>query len=615
MGLAHVRLSIVDLTSGQQPIFDQLNKVSIILNGEIYDHKILRLELEKKGHRFKTDHSDTEVALLMYMEYGKEFIHYLNGEFAFIIWDERIKKMFCYRDRIGVKPLFYSHLQGELFACSEAKGILALPYIKRNFSKDYLVGPMLSVSPKAPSVFQDIKCLKPGHYLSYSPESGILEELPYWKPQYQSDSPINLNDCISKLREHIATSVKRRLVSDAPLCVYLSGGLDSSIVCSEASLHQKIKAFNIGFSNSEFDESSEAREIAKHFGVEFETVSCPMDKLAENLVQTIYHTELHLANPSAIGKFILSDAVSKQGYKVALTGEGSDELFAGYPYFKLEELWRMLVSGDKNQIQLAKNLFKSFKKIEKRSEGILWNRNANWKKAPRDFGFYSFISARAYEYGRKIPQFLQTENFGIGPDDNPFEVLKTNYQHDQLSKLHPLHASLYLSLGQLAAYIIPTLGDRVEMAHAIEGRTPFLDRDLVEFSMTIPPEFLIDIKNLREKNILMMAYQDRLPHFMKKQHKHPFFSPNWHKLSKTAAGLEIFEHYLSKRALNEVGVFRPAFIQRAKLLWKTLPNNSGLKKRLDVLFGVCLSVQILHQMFIAKGPLSNGHFPMADRSV
>jgi asparagine synthase (glutamine-hydrolysing) len=609
VGLAHVRLSILDLSSGAQPLFSVDGSMCIVFNGEIYDHESLRRTLIVDGFEFQTK-TDTEVVLALYQKHGLDFFEHLNGEFAFVIWDERKRRMVAVKDRIGIKPLFFYQNQNEIIICSEAKGILALERVPRAISPTYVTGPMLGAFPKATSLFEGVESLKPGHFLLIE-DGHIMEERAYWKQHYVTHTSMSIQDAEEGIRHHFRNAVKRRMVADVPICTYLSGGLDSTLVCATMAEFStsRLKAFNIGFSASEYDESSQARDIADFYGVEFESLSCRMEDLTHHLVDTLYHTETHLANPSAIGKYLLSERVYAQGFKVTLTGEGADEIFAGYPYFKVEHIWRLLLGNHQEQA-LAKSLWKRFRQMEAKSEGVLWNRKSKWRDIQPLFGYPSFIQTRSEEYVDLIakafnPGFVESRKYL-----SPREMLEANFAGEGLDKIDPLQASLFITLSQLAGYIIPTLGDRVEMAHSIEGRTPFLDRDLVEFAATIPPRYLLDIKRLQEKAILRSAFNDILPDSIKAQHKHPFFSQSWYKFSQTKMGKEIFGEFLSPTSVKNVGIFNPLFLKKVQKLWKLLPQSTGMHKRLDTLLGVTLSVQIMHNLFVAKQPKANADFEM-----
>lgn len=612
IGLAHVRLSILDFRSGQQPMFDhEQGKLAIVFNGEIYDHQFWREKLSSLGSQFASN-SDTEVILELYRHFGTEAFAKLNGEFAFILWDGHQNKLYAVRDYAGVKPLFYFENRDELIFSSEAKGIFALPRVPRKISKDYLTGPMFGAFPPAISAFEDIQVVKPGHYLCVN-RDGNRSVHRYWRQQYQIDESMSFADAKSLVKSHVHTAVKRRLVADVQVNTYLSGGLDSSIVCSLMAREQSnFNAYTIGFTGSVYDESDLAKQVAQHFGADLQKLDCSMDMLADQFEKTAYHTESAIANPGAVAKMLLSQLVHEQGQKVCLTGEGADEVFAGYPYFKLEAIWRMLRQGGQAGKE-GRRLLKQFQAKEARSEGVHWNRKADWQRAEHLYGYPAFLPLRSEEYGRLIQRLFRTEDLGISEDHTPAACFKRQFDVEFMRSLDPINASKEMTLNQLYCYMIPNLADRVEMANSIECRTPFLDRELLEAVGTIPPEYFLKMSELREKYVLYDTFKDDLPKFHRKLHKHPFMSPDWLTLSETHRGRQLFGHYLSPHAMARTGIFRPNFIRMMTFLWKNLPRRNGLRKKIDSLMGMILSMQVIHEKLIAQPTAVDRDFAMIER--
>lgn len=309
-----------------------------------------------------------------------------------------------------------------------------------------------------------------------------------------------------------------------------------------------------------------------------------------------------LVNPNAIAKQLLSRLVHSQGHKVCITGEGSDEVFGGYPYFKQEKLWAMQENGDASE---AAELWKRFQVIEKRSEGLLWSKKMNWRKSRSLLGFSNYYTSMAMR-NQKYPAQIFTAEYAASP---PMDL-----NFDDLRRLGQFNAARQTSLLPLTCYIIPTLCDRVEMANSVECRTPFLDRDLMNYSATLPPEYFIDMKRLKEKLILKEAFKELLPPFMYEERKHPFMSPNWYRLTRTKAGRQIFKEVLSPEQLKKTGIFNPGFAKRVKILWNLLPENSATWKKIDILMGSMMSVQMLHYLFVDQPIRADSDFKMIDRS-
>jgi asparagine synthase (glutamine-hydrolysing) len=610
LAFGHVRLSIIDLQEGDQPLYNEDGAVCIIFNGEIYDYRLLREELIDQDHCFRT-HSDTEVIVHLYEQYGMDFIHRLNGEFAFILWDAHSRRLLAARDRCGVKPLFYWQTEQEILISSEVKGIFALKRVPRSINPDYMIGPLLGVFPRAISAFAGIRNLNPGHFLIVESD-GRAHEVSYWQPTFKTNPAISFAEAKDEVRRLFTRAVERRMVADVPVGTYLSGGLDSTLVCGlSAARTSKLKAFSVGFGKTIYDETDAARQTAAHYGAEFEAIDCGNDALAENFLKTIFHIEQPIANPNSIAKQVLSRLVRSKGYKVCLTGEGSDEIFGGYAYFKLERIWRMMLAGGE-QARQGHALWKRFKKLETPSEGILWSRSNHWRKLELVFGYPSFQQMRAADITRGMNWILTPEVIERASFPTPYDYFLSEFPPEQLSQLDPFNATKLITFNQLVSYIIPCLGDRVEMANSVECRTPFLDRDLIEFAATIEPSHFMDIDHLMEKLLLRAAFADLLPPVVAGTHKYPFLSPNWRSLRETAEGARLFGEFLSPERLRAAGLFRPALIRHLVRYWRWLPNRVAIW--IDTLAGIVLGMQALHYLFVENPIVTDAGFTMRDRT-
>jgi asparagine synthase (glutamine-hydrolysing) len=600
VGLAHVRLSVIDLEHGQQPMSDREGSVTVCFNGEIYDYAEHRRDLLARGHVFRTD-SDTEVLLHLYREYGCDFVTRLNGEFAFVLWDAAARRLVVARDRFGIKPLFYREDEKEIVIASEQKALCALSRVERRISKEYLTTTFCGAFPEATALLHGVRCVPPAH-VGVATDGGALSFRRYWKFTFKTDERMGFRDATDGVKGLLEEAVRRRLVADVPVGVYLSGGVDSTLVCGLAASQQHdLRAFNFGFPGSALDEASVAQRNARHFGVNCESLHVSLDQLAQSLPRTLYHCEGAVMNPNACAKLLLSGFVRENGYKVCLTGEGADEVFAGYPYFKMEQLWRMELEGGPGK-RLARALWRDFTRIEKRSEGLAWDRGGRWRTAPRLLPFPSFIVMRVQNLDFVIERLFDARSLGLTADDRPFEQFRRFLDVDELAKHDPLNASKLLSMNQLTSHVFPIVGDRVEMANGVECRLPFLDTQLVEFAETIPPRYFIDIERLREKNLLHHAFSGFLPSGMEELHKHPFLAPDWDAFYDTKNGRELFEEHLSAERLRAARIFNAVFVRRLFLAWRLIPRRTVTKKRLNMALGAILSMQMLHEMFVRKKP-------------
>ncbi|MSU79518.1 MAG: asparagine synthase (glutamine-hydrolyzing) [Gemmataceae bacterium] len=612
VGLGHVRLSIVDLASGDQPLYNEDYSIAAVCNGELYDYQDLRNDLSKRGHQFRTS-SDSELLVHLYEEYGTELFQHLHGEFAFLLWDASKRRLIAGRDPCGIKPLYYSSTPSEIVFASEVKAIYALNRVERALCTRYLTGPALGIYREELTPFANVHPVRPGHFLVIEAD-GSQRECRHFCQTYEPRMDMTFAEAKAAVRDRLNKAVKRRLAADVPVHAYLSGGLDSTIICGlMAQFGTRFTCFNVGFPDSPYDESHKARAVAAHFGQQFETVPCTPQLIAENISAAVFATEMPLNNYNAVAKMVLSRYVRSRGVKVCLTGEGSDELFGGYPYFKLEAIWRLLAAGGADAAK-GRELHRRFRTMEVRSEGLLWDASDRWKRATSMFGYPSFFNLRARDAGRCIRAFFDTGRLGLTPDDMPDALLRTSMPKERLQGLDPFNTSRLLTLNQLYNIVIPSLGDRVEMAHSLECRPPFLDRDLMELMGIIPPAYFIDLENLREKNLLREATADLLPPSFQTEHKHPFLAPTWSSFGKTRLGRDLFGEFLSGQTTREVGVFRPLAVTLARLALNWLPLPRGLGRKLDALLGTILTTHLLHHSFVKNRIVCDPMFPMVDRS-
>jgi asparagine synthase (glutamine-hydrolysing) len=612
LGLAHVRLSVIDLATGTQPLSSTDGQVTIVFNGELYDYQQHREALERRGHRFRTT-SDTEVLLNLYIEYGTESFAKLNGEFAFVIWDARLQRLVAARDRFGVKPLFVHQTQDELFFVSEIKSLFALSRVNRAFNPDFFMSAFFGTLTPATHFYEDVHPLPPGHYVCIE-QGNLSTPVPYWRPKFETQTAMTLEEAADGVRERFTRAVSRRMIADVPVGSYLSGGIDSTLVCGVMSqMTSKLRSFNIGFGSTSSDESALARKIAAHYGAEFETVDCTSEKLADNFEKTVLHVEQPLMNPNSIAKLILSKMVRDQGYKVCLTGEGADEMFGGYPYFKQELLWEMAKSGQLGDAELAEALLRKFYEIEKRSEGSHWNRDIKGKgPVPSYLKHANFYYSRMGTSKGFIKKLFHPKLLKKTTVKSPLEYFEKTFDTEALRPLESFNATRLMTYQFLSQYVFPCVGDRVDMANSIECRVPFLDPELVEFVNQIPSKHFMNIRELKEKNLLRVGFRNLLPSFMDSEFKHPFMAPNWHRLSRTPTGRELFPDLLSPALVREVGVFRQSFVSAAKLLWTLLPQRTTMWRRIDTALGQVLSIHLLYQRMLRTPDSGDPEFQLTD---
>ena len=527
VALGHTRLSIIDINHGEQPIPNQDKTLHIIANGEFYDFECIQGDLRRWGYKLKTN-SDSEIALHLYNEFGTQCLHHLRGEFAFVIWDERNELLFAARDRFGIKPLYYSNYQNTLYLASEIKALLAAG-VPASWDEEAFWQSECGILAPDRTMFANIYQVPPGHFLIAS-RSGIKLQC-YWDFDYPliNDSLVQKtpSNYIEQLRHTLDEAIKLRLRADVPVGCYLSGGLDSSTVLGIAAKHsvEPVQAFTLAFDHEAYDEESLARETAAQTGANLHITPIRQSDLAENFADSIWHCERLCGNGSTTAKYLLSQSASDAGYKVVLTGEGSDEIFGGYVHFRQDML---LYNQQDLDDETVKILLEDLKLKNKVSVGYLLAEDSSNKllnTVQRLLGFVpSWMQIAAARYLRSLP--LYSAEFMAKFDQKDVYRIFLNQidVQGQLSGREPVHQSLYLwSKTILPNYLLRMLGDGVEMAHSIEGRLPFLDHKVVELVRNMP--VALKIRGLTEKYVLREAAKPFITETMYNRQKHPFLAP------------------------------------------------------------------------------------------
>ncbi|MBW4588162.1 asparagine synthase (glutamine-hydrolyzing) [Aetokthonos hydrillicola Thurmond2011] len=527
VALGHTRLSIIDLENGEQPITNRDETLRIVVNGEFYDFERVQRDLKRWGNEFKTN-SDSEIALHLYNEFGTQCLHHLRGEFAFIIWDERHDLLFAARDRFGIKPLYYTTYGDVLYLASEVKALFKAG-VEACWDHESFWQFEHGLLAPGRTFFANVHQLPPGYFLLASRYGMQLHR--YWDfnyplihdslPQYTED------DYIEQLRHTLDEAIQLRLKADVPVSFYLSGGLDSSTVLAMAARHSPspVTAFTIAFDHEGYNEEPLAREMAAHTGANLQTVPIVHSDLAEHFADSIWHCEMLCINGNTAAKYLLSRAVRDAGYKVLLTGEGSDEIFGGYAHFRQDML---LYNQQGQDEQTVKLLLEKLTLSNKASVGLLLAKN-NSSQALSSIqpllGFVpSWIQASAESYLTALPLY-SSEFIAQFSHKDAYRLFFNQIDVEgQLKGREPVHQSLYLwSKTILPNYLLRLLGDGVEMAHSIEGRLPFLDHKVVELVCKMPAS--LKIRGLTEKYVLREAAKPLITDTMYNRQKHPFLAP------------------------------------------------------------------------------------------
>jgi len=591
VALGHQRLSIIDLNTGKQPLSTVDKSVHAIVNGEFYGYQTIRTELINKGHQFQTN-SDSEILIHLYQEYGTECLQYLNGEFAFILWDEAHEMLFVARDRFGVKPLCYTQRDDGLYMASEAKALFAMGIKAQWDEYSFYHSANLQYTPQDRTLFKDIKQLQPGHMMIVKGHNVHIEK--YWDMDYPSETetrPITASDetaYIKTFHDLFKQSVETRLNADVPLCFHLSGGIDSSAVLGLASniMDKPLDAFTVCFEHKDYDEFEQAQEMAQYANANFHPIHVSQEDLVTSLPDAVYHGEGLAINGHFGAKYMLNKAIKKAGFKVALTGEGADEVLAGYPHLRQD-----LFSLSNNTEQIAE-LYQS----NTASAGVQLSvgDELNTDALQTALGYRPhFLKAKA-SLGYKMCSILSQDYQARFTGTDCYQDLMDQLQiKQQLEKRHIVHQSLYIwSKLTLANYILRTLGDGMEMSCSIEGRLPFLDNKLFDFLRNLPMG--MKIKDGTEKYILREAMKPYITKTIYKRQKHPFMAPPISRFSNKALDAMIQD------TIRGEGFKAVPFFDRKKVLdmLNKLPNmNNEALTAMEPVLMMILTTTLMHQKF------------------
>ncbi|HEY1658745.1 MAG TPA: asparagine synthase (glutamine-hydrolyzing) [Candidatus Sulfotelmatobacter sp.] len=568
VGLAMRRLSIIDVKTGHQPLANENENVWIVYNGEIYNHADLRRDLEAREHRYRT-HSDTETIVHLYEEYGRDCVKHLRGMFAFVIWDRRTRTLFAARDRLGIKP-FYYRWDGSAFVFgSEIKSILAFPEVTARFNQgtlsEYLAFGYLT---EPETMFEGIRKLMPGHTLELT-ERGDLSVKRYWELSTEPDTqPHPRAFYVSTYRELFERAVSSHLMSDVPLGVFLSGGLDSSAV---AALTKKIRrdslqTFSVGYGEEAFSELSYARQVAEHIGSEHREVRLSREDFFNSLPMLIWHEDEPIVWPSSVALYFVA-RLARETVTVVLTGEGSDETLAGYTRYawtirnsQMDRIYRSITPEALRRLlrKAIQNSPVSAPLHRKLRHTFLVRDGNSWPS----FYFDNFFSAFA---ASEQADLLTPEALAATEDAYKGSMEAWERSHGDL-----LHRLLYTDIN---SYLIELLmkQDQMSMAASVESRVPFLDHELVEFTARIPSQY--SIRGLAGKFILKEAVEDLLPASIVYRKKMGFPTPWEYWLA--GPQLDVLEQMLLEPRSTGRWLFRPEAVKRIFAEHRTKLRDHG----------------------------------------
>ena len=575
VAFGHRRLSIIDLATGRQPISNEDGSVVIIYNGEIYNFPELKKELEKKGHLFKT-HSDTEVIVHAYEEYGEDCLKYFNGMFSLAIWDTKKELLFLARDRFGKKPLYYAVFDNQFIFGSELKALLKHPSVKREIDMGALSKYLAyEYVPSPHSIFKNIYKLEAGSKL-------VLKGPDYktgrwWKMDFARNASFDLRAAEEELLIRLKESVRKRLISDVPLGVFLSGGIDSSAVVSmmAALMDPKdIKTFSVGFKEEAFDESGDARRVAEYFGTDHRQEILRPDAMLDVFPEILDILDEPFADSSIIPTYIVS-RFTRQFVKVALGGDGGDELFSGYPSFRAHRIERILrfMPGAAKKLPLKVLASMMPVSYDKSGIGLKAKRFLRGLDFPPNTRHQAWIGT--FTPDELKPIFLQErlEEGDLGSVYGPTEKL-----FEEAAGLGPMDRVMYIYLNTYMTDDILTKVDRASMANSLEVRAPFLDTDFATFAANIPA--LYKLRGSVSKWILKDVLKNKLPEQTLRKGKQGFAVPVAKWLREDLK--DLLEKAFDKRKIEKEGIFDYNYIKT--LMDDFLSGRQDLRKEIWALF-------------------------------
>jgi asparagine synthase (glutamine-hydrolysing) len=595
IGMGSVRLSIIDLAAGQQPLSNEDGTIWIVFNGEIFNYIELMAELRSRGHVFRTS-CDTEVIVHLYEEFDTGCLQKLNGQFAFAIWDVRKERLFLARDRVGIRPLFYTKTADTCIFGSEIKAILAHPNVRAAFDPialDQIFTFWTTLTPR--TAFRDIYELPPGHYMTVS--TGCSEIRRYWELDFSTadSSPTQrIEDAVAEFEALFEDSVRLRLRADVPVAAYLSGGLDSSTTTDFIlrTTSNDLRTFSIGFTDSRFDETSYQQQAVNYFGTRHTNIVCSDADIGREFADVIWHTEIPILRTAPVPMYLLSRAVRQQGIKVVVTGEGADEILGGYEIFKeamMRRFWAREPDSNLRPLLLG-SIYPYLAQIG--NNGAL---SSFFGYGLSDVANPLYSHALRWRTTARIKQFFAPSFRSSVGDYVPEEEVKSRLAPD-FEHWSPLAQAQYLeTVIFLSGYLLSSQADRVTMANSVEGRYPFLDYRVIEFCAKLPPTF--KLLGLREKRLLKRLMKGRLPEPIVDRIKQPYRAPisaDSFLGRDTPAALH---DSLETAAIERVGVFAPEAVARflnKGRTGRTLSETDGM-----ALVGI-LSTQLAHRLFIQE---------------
>lgn len=600
--LGSARLSIIDLAGGQQPMGTGDGRHWIVFNGEIFNYLELRHELERDGHQFETE-SDTEVLLRLFAVEGPDCLQRLNGQFAVAIYDAVAGELFLARDRLGVRPLFFTERDGRWLFGSEVKCLLAGSGASASLDPAG-VGQVFTYWSTLPgrTVFEGIHELPAGHWLRWS--AGGVERRCYWHSSFgkaglaSTGGPASMGEWKEVLHDKLVGATRLRLRADVPVGAYLSGGLDSSLIASivRRCTSTPLRTFSIAFTDRRYDERAHQERMAAFLGTDHEVVEATQADIGAVFPEVIRHTETPVLRTAPAPMFLLSRRVRERGFKVVLTGEGADEFLGGYDIFK-EALVRRFWARQPDSTRRARLLERLYPDVfDGGSAGSAMVRSF-FGQGLGDVGAPAYSHAIRWRNARRLWRFFSAAASALAtspvtPEAAVAPLLPAGWERwGLLERGQQLEANLFLS-----QYLLSSQGDRVAMAHSVEGRHPFLDVGLVEWCHRLPSK--LKIRGLEEKVLLRALGRDFLPPEIWQRPKRPYRAPIATSFFHAGAP-DYVEELLSESALRVTGMFQPSAVEGLR---RKAAAGGALGETDEMALAGILSTQLVHHWFADQAP-------------
>lgn len=596
--LGNVRLSIVDLIGGIQPAISDDKKIIVVFNGEIFNYKSLRSNLSAHGIKFKTE-SEVETLLRLYETYGIDFIKKLNGQFAIAIYDQYKDMLLLIRDPFGIRPLFWSMKNGQLGFASEIKALQQYLEAGLEIDRESLLETMQFWTVTGDkSAFEGIKQVPPGYYLTFHKKNVSLES--YWVPPFVSSEDTlklaNESEYFEAFQSEFSASVSRQRMADVEVGCYVSGGIDSSAVACELASQigvSNLKTFSIAFNDDEYDESDAQKQLLESLGLSNYSITLNGDDIANIFQKVVWHAETPLFRTAPAPLYLLAEQVKKAGVKVVMTGEGSDEILLGYDIFresKIRRFWSKRPDS-KWRGHLMKNLYQYLPQYK----------NARYFNLLLDFYRPSLVSESPHyalllrwANGRSLFSNLSVDMQNLSQSFDPINELEKwlPSSYDGFDDIEKAQSIELMTL--LPNYLLSSQGDRMSLAHSVEGRYPYLDLDFVKFSFSLPQN--IKLKRLKDKYILRQTFGRRLPESVVNRPKIAYQAPEMKAFFLDGKLIDYAKSLFSSENIKRNNLFDPKSIERLIHIGEN-GNNSRLSFRDNMAFIVALSTSILQEQF------------------